>query len=44
MYTIACKSVCDLYSEDAIVDPIPSTGGEDFSIFMEKPQDFYWLG
>ncbi|HBG2137954.1 amidohydrolase [Clostridioides difficile] len=45
MYTIACKSVCDLYSEDAIVDPIPSTGGEDFSIFMEKaPGFFYWLG
>ena len=45
MYAIACKSVCDLYSEDAIVDPIPSTGGEDFSIFMEKaPGFFYWLG
>lgn len=30
---------------ERVVDPIPSTGGEDFSVFMEKaPGCFLWLG
>jgi len=39
------NSVEEVLSEDNIVDPVPSTGGEDFSIFQEKvPGCFFWLG
>lgn len=38
----ACK---EIVGEDGIVDPIPSMGGEDFSIFTKKiPGFFFWLG
>lgn len=45
LYDLACESVRDVYGDEGIVDPIPTTGGEDFSIFTEKkPGFFYWLG
>lgn len=45
MYDLACEAVEQTYGKDAIFDPIPTTGGEDFSIFTEnKPGFFYWLG
>ena len=35
----------EIVGEDGIVDPNPSMGGEDFSIFTEKiPGFFFWLG
>lgn len=43
LYQAAHDVVTDIGAEP--VDPIPSTGGEDFSVFMEKkPAFFYWLG
>ena len=43
LYQAAHDAVTDIGAEP--VDPIPSTGGEDFSVFMEKkPSFFYWLG
>ena len=43
LYQAAYDAVTDIGAEP--VDPIPSTGGEDFSVFMEeKPGFFYWLG
>ena len=45
MYDLACETVEQTYGKDAIFDPVPTTGGEDFSIFTEnKPGFFYWLG
>ena len=38
----AIEAVVD---KEAIVEPTPSTGGEDFSLFQEKvPGCFFWLG
>ena len=45
LYDIAHAAVCDTRAEP--VDPIPSTGGEDFSVFTSQsdvPGFFYWLG
>ncbi len=43
LYQAAYEAVTSIGAEP--VDPIPSTGGEDFSVFMEeKPGFFYWLG
>ena len=43
LYDAAYQAVTDIGAEP--VDPIPSTGGEDFAVFMEKkPAFFYWLG
>lgn len=45
LYDIAHAAVCDTGAEP--VDPIPSTGGEDFSVFTSQsdvPGFFYWLG
>ena len=43
LYPAAHEAVTSIGAEP--VDPIPSTGGEDFSIFMEEcPGFFYWLG
>lgn len=34
-----------LYGDGCAVDPVPSTGGEDFAWFLEKvPGCFFWLG
>jgi len=45
MYDIGKKAVGDICGEDGAVDPVPSMGGEDFSIFTEKTKGcFYWLG
>jgi amidohydrolase len=42
---LAYKATAEIIGEDMIVDPIPSMGGEDFSIFTEKvPGFFFWLG
>lgn len=44
MHGLAVSSVEKIDSE-AVVDPVPSMGGEDFALFMEKaPGFFYWLG
>lgn len=41
----ARRAVADSLGEDFIVVPEPSTGGEDFALFMEKvPGLFFWLG
>lgn len=43
LYQTAYESVISIGAEPA--DPIPSTGGEDFSVFLEEcPGFFYWLG
>ena len=42
---LAYDATKEAIGEDNIVDPIPSMGGEDFSIFTEKvPGFFFWLG
>lgn len=42
---LAYKATAEIVGEDMIVDPTPSMGGEDFSIFTEKiPGFFFWLG
>lgn len=42
---LAYTATKEIVGEDGIVDPVPSMGGEDFSIFMEKiPGFFFWLG
>lgn len=38
-------AVTESLGVDYLYDPLPSTGGEDFSLFMEKvPGFFFWLG
>lgn len=38
-------AVTESLGEEYVFDPIPSTGGEDFALFMEKvPGFFFWLG
>lgn len=45
MSRLAYEAAAEIVGEDMVVDPIPSMGGEDFSIFMEKvPGLFFWLG
>lgn len=45
MYEIGKKAVTNICGRESIVNPIPSMGGEDFAIYMEKaPGCFYWLG
>ncbi len=45
MYGIGKEAVVTICGEDGAVDPIPSMGGEDFSIYTEKTKGcFYWLG
>lgn len=42
---LAYEASKEIVGSENIVDPIPSMGGEDFSIFMEKvPGFFFWLG
>lgn len=42
---LAYDATKEIVGEEGIVDPIPSMGGEDFSIFTEKiPGFFFWLG
>lgn len=42
---LAYDATKEILGEENIVDPIPSMGGEDFAIFMEKtPGFFFWLG
>ncbi len=42
---LAYEASVEVLGQELIVDPIPSTGGEDFSIFTEKiPGFFFWLG
>ncbi len=42
---LAYDAAKEIVGEEGIVDPIPSMGGEDFSIFTEKiPGFFFWLG
>ena len=47
-YMIALKSINDIETslgKIKPIDPIPSTGGEDFTFFMQEiPSFFYWLG
>ena len=41
----ARRAVVDSMGEDFVVLPEPSTGGEDFALYMEKvPGFFFWLG
>lgn len=45
MYEIGKKAVMNICGREGIVSPVPSMGGEDFAIYMEKaPGCFYWLG
>lgn len=45
MTKLAYEASKEIVGEENIVDPIPSMGGEDFSIFAEKvPGFFFWLG
>lgn len=45
MYEIGKQAVVNICGENGVVDPIPSMGGEDFSIYTEKVKGcFYWLG
>jgi amidohydrolase len=42
---VARKAVESIAGKDAILEPIPSMGGEDFSIYMQKARGCYlWLG
>ncbi|MCQ4923431.1 M20 family metallopeptidase [Tissierella carlieri] len=42
---LAYDATKEIVGEEGIVDPRPSMGGEDFSIFTEKvPGFFFWLG
>jgi len=42
---ILYNATLEILGEENIVQPIPSTGGEDFAIFQEKiPGCFFWLG
>lgn len=42
---LAYDATKEIVGEEGIIDPIPSMGGEDFSIFTEKiPGFFFWLG
>lgn len=39
------EAAAEMIGENNIVDPTPSTGGEDFSLFQERvPGCFFWLG
>jgi len=45
MTELAYKAAEEIVGREGIVDPVPTMGGEDFSIFMEKiPGFFFWLG
>lgn len=45
MADLAYKAAEEIVGREGIVDPTPTMGGEDFSIFMEKvPGFFFWLG
>lgn len=45
MTKLAYDAATEIVGEEGIVDPIPSMGGEDFSIFTQKiPGFFFWLG
>ncbi|WP_353095768.1 M20 family metallopeptidase [Tissierella praeacuta] len=42
---LAYNATKEIVGDEGIIDPIPSMGGEDFSIFTEKiPGFFFWLG
>lgn len=42
---LAYEASVEIVGEENVVEPIPSMGGEDFAIFMEKvPGFFFWLG
>ena len=42
---LAYAAAKEIVGEEGIVDPTPSMGGEDFSIFTQKiPGFFFWLG
>jgi len=42
---IAAGAVLAVCGEGKVVDPVPSMGGEDFALFLEKaPGCFLWLG
>jgi amidohydrolase len=42
---LAYDATEEIVGEEGIVDPTPSMGGEDFSIFTQKiPGFFFWLG
>lgn len=42
---LAHKAAAEVVGEEGIVEPVPSMGGEDFSIYEEKiPGFFFWLG
>ena len=45
MAELAYKAAEEIVGKDGIVEPVPTMGGEDFSIYMEKiPGFFFWLG
>lgn len=45
MTKLAYEASSEIVGEENIVDPTPSMGGEDFSLFMEKiPGFFFWIG
>ena len=42
---LATSVVTDICGEGSAVEPLPTMGGEDFALYMEKaPGFFYWLG
>lgn len=45
MTNLAKAAAMEIVGVDGIIDPTPSMGGEDFSVFMEKiPGFFFWVG
>ena len=45
MTVLAYAAAEEIVGSEGIVDPTPSMGGEDFSIFMDEiPGFFFWLG
>ncbi len=42
---LASEASAEVLGQESIIAPVPSMGGEDFSIFTEKiPGFFFWLG
>lgn len=45
LHTLATDAVTEICGPGSAIDPRPSMGGEDFSLYMEHiPGFFYWLG
>lgn len=45
MAELAYKAAEEIVGKEGIVEPVPTMGGEDFSIYTEKiPGFFFWLG